>query len=86
MREDMETDLEFMWFIRTLRESGTQYQLHVEQSGGRNRITAITIRNADLVWLANETSRLYSILNDYTTEEEEGETPGGTGNDQERLD
>lgn len=77
LREDV-GDAEFERFYRTLLESGTQFRREWVNCGEHEHVSGLTINISDLVWLANETTRLLSILNESETEEEGGETGSDT--------
>lgn len=83
LREDV-GDRAWRQFWLTCREGGIQYQVIIDDSCDRGK-DGIKVYLSDLVWLANETTRLFSILNEDTTEEE-GEDERNPRNDQERSD
>lgn len=68
LREDV-GDRAWRQFWLTCREGGVQYKVIIDDSADRGK-DGIRIYLSDLVWLANETTRLFSILNEDTTEEE----------------
>jgi len=83
LREDV-GDRAWRQFWLTCREGGVQYQVIIDDSCDRGK-DGIKVYLSDLVWLANETTRLFSILNEDTTEEE-GEDARNPRDDQERSD
>lgn len=70
----------FRDFYYACRESGIQYELVLNTSGDKGD-DGIKIFVSDLVWLANETTRLFDLLNEDTTEEEDGEIERDQSND-----
>ena len=67
-------------FYYACRESGIQYELILNKTGDKGD-DGIKIFVSDLVWLANETTRLFDLLNEDTTEEEGGEIEGDQNHD-----